>query len=270
MFTLSVCAQSLFALSVLTLGSGSPCVGEACPAPGVDDTGAMKTIVVDLQGVPQEQEARPARRATRRRVEQQSPEPEKRAVDAPQQAVRFEAAVYRLALSAEKVVQINAADLAQATSLAEFDAAVRMFGEARVMYRVDQTINIGQSPRIRIVADQPYVTGTVTAQDGRPRRTIARDDVGVEFRAFGAWVPGRAGKCMHFTLDVEVSMLDESAIEIGTDLAAQTFRKNHQRYGGPVELGQPLVLLNLDGACTDKSGQAVALLTRVVLHAATP
>jgi hypothetical protein len=191
-------------------------------------------------------------------------------VHTPPQAARFEAAVYRLALSAEQVVQIDAAALAQAATLAEFDAAVRAFGDARVMYRVDQTINIGQSPRIRIVADQPYVTGTVAAQDGRPRRTITRHDVGAEFRAFGAWVPGRAGECMHFTLDVEVSMLEESALEIGTDLAAQTFRKNHQRYGGPAELGQPLVLLNLDGACTDKSGQAVALLTRVVLHAATP
>jgi hypothetical protein len=270
MFTLSVCARSLFTLSAFVLTVGAP--GAATDQPALSDVGVadQERPVVALLDRTQE--------AQRRRTPPGVPgraQPGTRASDearpsGPPPVVRFEAAVYRLAVSGENAIRIDAVSLSQAGSLVEFDEALRAFGEIQVLYRVDQTVDLQQRGRIRVSADQPYVSGSSTAKDGRAMRSIAREGVGVDFDFSGESVPGSGSKLVRLSLEVELSALEQSAVQTGADVTAPLFRKVEQRYCGAVELGRPIVLLNLDGACTDSAGRAVAFVTRIVLGSATP
>ncbi|MFQ5804895.1 MAG: hypothetical protein ACE5I3_00430 [Phycisphaerae bacterium] len=269
MATLSLCARSLFALFLMVTDAGSPDVRDALPLMGSRNAAVEEVLVVAPREGPQENESRP-RHAPGRRSQERSADASRREPAGPPPVVRLDAAVYRLGLSAEEVVQIDAAALAQAASLVEFDEAVRALGDASVLYRVDQTVNLRERGRIRIVADQPYVTGSSRTKDGRLLRSVSRHDIGAEFRVWGDWAPQGASKLVHLSLDVEVSTVEGSQVEAGSDVTAPVFRKVEQHHSGPVELGQPVVLLNLDGACTDRSGRAVAFITRAVLLSSAP
>lgn len=267
MLALPLCAQSLVIASMFVVGLNSPGAPDARLALSDGGAAAGQAPALALLDQPQENQRRPGARS---RGPTQSAEPAAGGPADTPPVVRLKAAVYRLALSTENVVRIDAATLARAASLAEFDQAVRALGEASVLYRVDQTINLRGRGRIHIAADQPYRTGVVKTKDGRRMTSVSRKDVGVNLKVAGDWVPGSAPKRIHLSLEVEISAIEVSQVEVGDDVASPIFRKVLQYHGGPVELGHPAVLLNLDGACTDESGNAVAFLTRVVLCPAAP
>ncbi len=270
MFTRSICARSLFTLSAFVLTVGLP--GAATDRPILSDASAAdqeQPVLASLDR-PQESQQRGAPPGVRGRAQPGTRESHEAEPAGPLPIVRFEAAVYRLALSVEDAVRIDAAGLAEAASLVEFDEALRALGDAQLLYRVDQTANLRERDRIRISADQPYMTGSSRTKDGQTLWTVARQNVGAEFSFSGAWLAESPSQVVHLSLDVGLSATEESGVELGTDLASPVFRKVEQRHSGPVHFGRPVILLGLDGACTDDAGRAVAFVTRVVLRSGGP
>jgi hypothetical protein len=270
MFTLSICARSVFTLSAFVLAIGSPGAGNGGPALSDASAADQERAVVARLDEPQEGRQRRAPSGARDGAQPRSADSDQAEPPGPPPVVRFEAAAYRLALSTENAVRIDAASLAEAGTLVEFDEALRALGDAQVLYRVDQTVNLRQHRRIRITADEPYVTGSSKAKDGRPMPSVARRDVGAEFDFAGEWAPGGGSKLVHLWLQVEIDALEESRVETVSDVAAPVFRGVEQQHGGLVGFGRPIVMLSLDGACTDRSGRAVAFITRVVLRSSVP
>jgi hypothetical protein len=192
----------------------------------------------------------------------------------PQPSVRFEAVVYRLTMSTENAVRIDAAEVAEQPTLMQFDEALRGLGEAQLLYRVDQTVALHDDERaqsrrgrrrIMITADQPYVSGSTRSEDGGERTSIARRDIGVVFELAGMWVGDSTPEVIQLTLNVQLSALEPSGVRVGPDLTSPVFRDVEQMYSGDVEPGKPIVLLSLDGATADADGRAVAYMTRARL-----
>ena len=193
---------------------------------------------------------------------------------APQPSVRFEAVVYRLTMSTENAVRIDAAELAKQSTLIEFDEALRELGEAQLLYRVDQTVALHEGDqaqsrrarrRIMFTADQPYVSGSTISKDGKERTSIARREIGVVFELAGMWVGDPTPEVVQLTLNVQLSALEPSGVQVGPDLTSPVFRDVEQIYSGDVEPGKPIVLLSLDGATPDADGRAIAYITRARL-----
>jgi len=270
MFTLSIGARSLFTLSAFLLTIGSP--GAATDRPALSDAGAadQERPVVAPPDRPQESQRRRTPPSVRGRARPGSGEFDDAGPAGPSPVVRFEAAVYRLALSVEDAVRIDAASLAQVASLVEFDEALRALGDAQVLYRVDQMVDLRQRERIRIAADLPYASSFSKIKDGQALRSVHRQNVGAEFDFSGDWVGADRSERVHLSLGVKVSALESSQVAVGPDVTAPMFRTVDQRHCGPVQLGRPVVLLNLDGACTDNAGRAVAFVTRAVLRSTAP
>ena len=66
-------------------------------------------------------------------------------------------------------------------------------------------------------------------------------------------------------INVELSGVSESSVEIGQDAKAPVFRKLRQRFDGPFEAGKPIIILAVDA--NEPADEAVAYVTRIELRA---
>ena len=266
MFTMSVCARVLLTLSLFALGIVPADSGERRPPLLGGRSAPEATRVATVFDGAQETQERVRRPESRGRELRRPAERESREPTGPPPVVRLEATVYRLGLPAADVVGIDTTALAQAATLAEFDKMMRALGDTRILYHVDQTVNLRERPQIKMVADQPYVSGTTTTETGIVSKRINRTDVGMEIKLMGDWVPGSAAQRVHLSLSVSLSKVEDSAVKVTPEITSPVFREVRQNHGGPVDFDRAAVLFNLDGSSTDESGNAVAVVTRVVLH----
>jgi hypothetical protein len=265
-----VCARSLLTLSAVILDIGAVTPREARPMLRNIDVAFEEAPVLAMLDRLQEAGQRAAQPESGEGGQERPANRQSREPVGPPPVVRLEATVYRLKLPAVDVVGIDTAALAQPTALAEFDTAMRGLGDARVLYHVAQTVNLHERLKIEITASQPYASGTTTTAAGVVSNSIRRTDVGMRLELRGGWVPDSAMKRVHLSLEATLSRVEDSALKVAPDVTSPVFRKVRQNHSGPVDFGDPALLLTLDGSCTDKSGEAVAFITRVVLHRSTP
>lgn len=240
-------------------------------------SGQERSALTQERAVRERRAARESQRGEREPTQEERSEEKPTATPrpvAPQPSVRFEAVVYRLAMSGENAVRVDAAELAEQSTLMEFDEALRGLGEAQLLYRVDQTVALHDGDqaqsrrgrrRVMITADQPYVSGSIVSEDGKERAAIARREIGVVFELAGMWVGDPSPEVVQLTLTVQLSVLESSGVQMGPDLTSPVFRDVEQLYSGDAEPGKPIVLLSLDGATPDADGRATAYITRARL-----
>lgn len=191
----------------------------------------------------------------------------------PPPAVRMAGTIYELALGEKEALALDAARLAREfPALDAFDAEMRRLGTARVLYRLDQGVILDGRHDVRIVSDQPYVSATTTGASRRSASapseivtSFARQDVGAAFKLDGHWYLEGEVPVLGIELVLDLSGMTESPVVLG-EVHLPVFRKITQQYSGRVRFGEPIVLLTVDAAQSDRSARAVAYVTRVVFH----
>lgn len=180
--------------------------------------------------------------------------------------VRFQATIYEVRLKADRVAHLDAERLAATAGTgADWEKALADMGEARALYRVDQTVNLTED-RIHIGKREPFVTNTRASRDGNAVNTIQYEDVGVIF-AFSGELTEQGGD---INLDIEMSALADSATEIGGGVKAVTIRKAVLGRTGPIRLGRPEVLVSADASAEGADGNVIAYVCRIVFSDVQP
>jgi hypothetical protein len=180
-------------------------------------------------------------------------------------AVRFEASVFMLDVNADKVLQLDAESLARDIStLAAFGVRLGEYGEARLLYRVDQILTpAANGGRIQTTRSTPYVTGARAVEGGRMATSVGREQVGARFDVGGFAMAGPAARM--FSVEVDISAVTPSGVDVGADRKAPVMWDVTQQFTGPVQMGQPLVLLSLDGQVDADGADPIAFVTLIRL-----
>jgi len=175
-------------------------------------------------------------------------------------SARFQATVYETRVPEKGIGAFDATSLAAKAATAEdLQKALAACGKTKVLYQVDQTVNLTED-RIHIGKREPFVTNTRRTERGPTISTIQYEDVGVIFQIAGK--PTASG--LDATVRIEMSALTDSAKKISENVNAVTVRTVELGHNGPVQLGNPVVLVSLDASSKDADGNAIAYVCRIV------
>ena len=176
-------------------------------------------------------------------------------------SARFQATVYETRVPEKGIDAFDAKSLAaKAGTAADLQKALAACGTTKVLYQVDQTVNLAED-RIHIGTREPFVRNTRRTERGPAISTVQYEHVGVIFAIKGK--PTDSG--LDATVQVEMSALTDSAKKISENVNAATVRSVELGHNGPVQLGRPVVLVSLDASSKGADGNAIAYVCRIVL-----
>ena len=184
---------------------------------------------------------------------------------------RFEATVYEVQVPADRAGKLDSAALAaKAADPDGLRAALAEFGPTKVLYRVDQPVNL-YSERIMIGSTEPMVTATRKTDTGQSINTVQYQNVGLTIAISGSQPPKESGrKGLDVQMMIQLAALSDSAVEIGTGVKASVIRTISIDHGEPVQYGRPLVMLNVTYPAKDEKGNAHAYVIRYVFNEMKP
>ncbi|MHC1763645.1 MAG: hypothetical protein AB9869_04960 [Verrucomicrobiia bacterium] len=120
-------------------------------------------------------------------------------------------------------------------------------GNARILYRIDQPVNV-YSERITVGSREPVVVGTRKTNTGQINM-ISYQNVGVIVRlAAQKPSPGADGEAPNVKMAIELSALAQSDIEMAPGQKAVTTRTVSVEHSEPLEFDRPLVILAVSSA----------------------
>lgn len=178
--------------------------------------------------------------------------------------VRFEATLYQVSVAQERVGALDARMLAlRGATAGTFHKALSEFGATHTLYHVDQILDLRVRQEIAVTAQVPRLCHSRVSKGGARLGTVEYQRAGVTFRV--SWRRARAKhRGIAIGLAVDASLTTPSHIDGRDGQAARVFHKITQHYDGQAALGQPMVLLSVDGA-TARKGDSLAYVTRFVL-----
>ncbi len=188
--------------------------------------------------------------------------------EVPQIPVRFQATVFKVNLDKQHLAEIDAQALAAAGGSApEMAKTLSDFGKVEALYRVDQVLSLTGRGRNRIIItrDTPYTSGIGMSQSGQVTTSISRQSVGASFEIYGGYASKAGGAPLSVQIQVELSAITDSSIEVGPKVSSPVFWKVEQAYSAPTEYGAPIVLLTVDGAATTGHDNPIAFVTLIKL-----
>ena len=179
-------------------------------------------------------------------------------------SAHFQATVYETRVPENRIGAFDAKSLAaKAITAADLQKALAACGKTKVLYQVDQTVNLAED-RIHIGKREPFVTNARRTDRGQTINTVQYERVGVIFEVMGK--PTDSG--LDATVRIEMSALTESGTKISENAFAVTVRTVELGHNGPVQLGRPVVLVSIDASTKDADGNAVAYVCRIVFSEA--
>ena len=177
------------------------------------------------------------------------------------------ATIYEVALPPESAAGLDPAGVARAAGdPADLQKALAALGEAKVLYRMDQSVLLS-SDRIQVGSRVPMVVATRRTETGASVNAVRYESVGALLKVAGQPAPGGG---ISARVELEISALTESAVEIGPKTPASVVRKVVMAHDGPVKPGRPIVLVSVDAGSPDAKGNAVAYVARIVLGEPQP
>jgi hypothetical protein len=243
-----LCALCLF--TVLAMPAGAQSQGEAAKP----------------RREPPGEQARPAERAPAKApTNQEAPAPPPPREIA---TVRFEATIFQVELAPERAPELDVKTLtAEAARAVKLAQALQKFGDTKVLYRVDQRVTAdgGRQGKIEISQDTPYVTTVQKSAGGENPTSIGRQHVGASFELFAVAAEGAPPGRVQATVRIELSAMSDSDLKVGGELTAPTFWRISQSYGGPTDLGKPIVLVSADSSRGGGSSKSMAFVTLLQL-----
>ncbi len=175
-------------------------------------------------------------------------------------SARFQATVYETRVPAKGIGAFDSKLLAaKAGTAADLQKALSACGKTKVLYQVDQTVNLAED-RIHIGKREPFVTNTRRTERGPAINTIQYQHVGIIIAVSGK----PTGSGLDATVRIEMSALTESGTKVSENVNTVTVRTVELGHNGLVQLGKPVVLVSLDASSKDADGNAIAYVCRIV------
>jgi len=160
-------------------------------------------------------------------------------------SVRLRMLICELQVPAERVVELDSDRLAAgAGDVNGFLAKLSALGTNRVLYRLDQTIDLHTTSRIRSSSRVPFVTNTRRTDSGRTISTVQYQDVGAMREFTGKAVKDADPPHMRAEVNVELSIMSDSGVKITDKTKGPALRTATLLHAGPVQLGRPFVLVS--------------------------
>ncbi|MFQ5423881.1 MAG: hypothetical protein ACE5F9_07860, partial [Phycisphaerae bacterium] len=181
---------------------------------------------------------------------------------------RVQIVIYKVALPRDRITALDVDDMtAEAKTSATLQKALDELGDTTVLYRIDQVVKLSANPSFTIGSSTPFVRGTQTSKRGAKTARISYQDVGCSIDLGGVWRRNEpdSGEAR---MDLELSSMDDSTVDLGNDRTAKVFRNVKQRFEGLVRTGRPVVLLSLDAGTPQDT--ATAYVTRFELTRLRP
>ncbi len=203
-----------------------------------------------------------------------SPSPDRMSASRPPAEVapaRFEVAVYEVQVPEGRVADLEAQRLeAKAATPQELAGALQEFGKTRVLYKIDQTVNLyGES--IVLTSNEPMVTGSRQMDSGSAINTITYQQVGLTVNLSASPPPPESPrKGLDVQVNVELSTLADSGVEIAPKVRASSIRTMQLSHSETPRFGKPLVLLNVSASGGGEKVQPVAHVVRYVFREIKP
>lgn len=183
-------------------------------------------------------------------------------------SVRFRAEVYELRLPQERAAALDPDRLAAAAgSRRELLNKLKQLGTAKLLYQVDQAVDLNTSTPIRVGARVPFVMAARPTQTGQVIRTVRYEQMGAEFNVAGKPVTDVEAPVMRVQIDVEISAISDSGAHVSEKVPARVMRKVTLAHRGAVTLGRPITMMSMDSSAPAKDERAVAFVVRIVLDA---
>lgn len=176
---------------------------------------------------------------------------------------RMHITIYRLTLTRERVVELDAVKLQQsAKSPTELQTTLKSFGEARLVALMDQIINPDSLQTIQFGASVPVPSGSQSFK-GQTSTQVEYQDTGCIVKVFGKWEDDTPMTGM-VNVDLELAGVADSKIQLSPNSMAPIIYQERLRLSGPVNSGESYVLLSVDGG---KPGDEVsACVTRIAFQ----
>ena len=176
---------------------------------------------------------------------------------------RFEATVYELEIPENRIADLDAAKLeSSAATPQSLTGALRAFGTPKVLYKVDQTVNL-YGENITLGTQEPTVSGTSMNARGMRVNSIMFQNVGLVTRIAAA-VPLIAGRIadLKVQLNFQLSVIAPSNVELSDGVPATSVRTVALSQSGTPKFGTPSVLVTVSAAAAGEKSPPVAYIIR--------
>lgn len=156
---------------------------------------------------------------------------------------QFQATVYEVEAATNRLPRLDMAALERAATPEQSLASLRDAGQPRVLYRIDQPVNVF-SDEVMVRTNKEVVSGTTMGRDGEPINSYISHSMGVSVR-LSAQAPPKSAKREgpDVTVSFNVSADAPGTTELGLGQTVQSFPIISQEHNEPLELGRPRVML---------------------------
>ena len=156
---------------------------------------------------------------------------------------QFQATVYEVEAATNRLPALEMSALARAATPELLLAALRGAGKPRVLYRIDQPVNVF-SDQVMVRTNKEVVSGTTMGRDGEPINSYTSQSMGVSVRLSAQAPPKNAEReSPDVTVSFNVSADAPGTTELGLGQTVQSFLVISQEHNEPLELGRPRVML---------------------------
>jgi hypothetical protein len=180
---------------------------------------------------------------------------------------QFQATVYEVEAATNRLPTLDRSVLARASTPAHFLAALRDAGMPKVLYRIDQVVNVF-SDQVMIRTNKEVVTGTRMSRDGEPINSYNSHSMGVSVRLSAEAPPENAKReDPDVTVSFNVSADAPGNTELGLGQMAQSFPMVFQEHNEPLELGRPRVMLAMGSPSAAEQAKPFVYVVRYQFNA---
>jgi hypothetical protein len=176
-------------------------------------------------------------------------------------SAQFQATVYEVHPATNQLASLDSKSLArQATTADTLLKALSGLGGARILYRVDQAVNV-YAERITIGESEPMVTGVTTTATGQSVNSIAYRNVGIIVR-LSAHLPTPETDKPTVRISVQLSVLRPSDTEIAPGRTATSTRNISLEHQEPLTFNQPQVAISVKSTSDSEQTTPTAYIIR--------
>jgi len=175
---------------------------------------------------------------------------------------RFEATVFELRAPEDRVAELDARALeAKAGTAQSLAKALSGFGHSRVLYKVDQTVNL-YSESIELLVSGPMVS-THLDDSGHSFNRVGTQNLGLSINISASDAPADSPrKELGVQVLFHLSVLADSGVELAPKVNGRSLRSVELSHSEAPRFGRPCVQLNVSGG----SGGAGTLPTAYVVR----
>ncbi|KKM98406.1 hypothetical protein LCGC14_1158250 [marine sediment metagenome] len=172
-------------------------------------------------------------------------------------SVRLRMLICELQVPAERVMELDSDRLAAgATDEKAFLDRLSKLGAAKVLYRLDQTVDLNSTSQIKAGVRKPFVTAARVTQSGRTMRTVQYERLGAVCKVTGKAVKDADPPHMRAEVNVDLSTMSDSGVKISDKVQARVLRMVTLVHAGSVQLGRPFVMVSTTPGAQGKTESA--------------